>query len=176
MKSSRKGILLAAVQLILVASLAAKYEIDRVRFPRVWAQSVTYDPDLPIRGRYLALRLRLDADRVYENSPLPNGSRGNFWGDQRDVSLHAESGHLVAIPAGQPTGLRVTRWPLRNGVVVSGLSEPVLFFLPEHFQLPPRGPQGEELWVEVTVPARGPPRPIRLAVKLGDTFTPLDIK
>jgi len=30
--------------------------------------------------------------------------------------------------------------------------------------------------VEVTVPKTGPPRPIQLAIKRGDTFTPLGIR
>jgi len=176
MKLSRKGIILAALQLAIVASLAAKYAIDRARFPRAWAQTVAYDPDLPIRGRYLSVRLRVDADRVYGVSPLPRAIQGNFWGDMRDVYLHAENGHLVASPAPRPTGLSVTRWKTRSGDVAAALSEPVDFFLPEHAVDPSRRQAGEELWVEVTVPKKGPPRPIRLAVKKGNTFTPLEIK
>jgi hypothetical protein len=176
MSASRKGIILAVVQLAIVASLAAKYAIDRARFPRVWAQTVAYDPDLPIRGRYLSVRLRVDADRVFGASELPKGNQGNFWGDTRDIYLHAENGHLAASPAPRPTGLSVTRWKTRTGEVVAVLSEPVSYFLPEHAIDPSRRQPGEELWVEVTVPAKGPPRPIRLAVKRGDTFTPLEIK
>src|SRR5260221_10395343 len=88
MKLSRKGIILAVLQLAIVASLAAKYAIDRARFPRVWAQTVAYDPDLPIRGRYLSVRLRVDADRVYGGSELPKGKPGNFLGEVRDIYLH----------------------------------------------------------------------------------------
>ncbi len=176
MNPTRKGILLAVVQLALVASLGAKYAIDRARFPRVWAQTAAYDPDLPIRGRYLSVRVRVDADRVYGGSEVPQGNVVNFWSDQRDVTVRAEDGHLVAYPAAKPTGLRVTRWKARNGEVVAGLSEPVDYFLPEHAIDPSRRQAGEELWIEVTVPAKGPPRPIRLAVKKGDTFTPLEIK
>ena len=124
----------------------------------------------------MSVRLRLDAERVYGGSERPNNNRGNFWGDQRDVTLSAEGGHLVASPATQPTGLHVTRWRTPNGEATAGLNEPVLFFLPEHAEIPSlRGP-GEELWVEVTIPAKGPPRPIRLAVKRGETFTPLETK
>jgi hypothetical protein len=176
MNLSQKGTILAVLQLALVASLAAKYAIDRARFPRVWAQTVAYDPDLPIRGRYLSVRVRVDADRVYGNSELPNGNRGNFWGDQRDVYLSAQGGHLAVSPAPQPTGLRVTRWRTRTGDVAAALSEPVAFFLPEHVIDPSRHLAGQELWIEVTVPEKGPPRPIRLAIKRGETFTPLEIK
>src|SRR5204863_6486421 len=98
MKLSRKGILLAVLQLALVASLAGKYAIDRARFPRVWAQTVAYDPDLPIRGRYLSVRVRVNADQVYAVEELPKGNLINFWSDQRDVYLRAEGGQLVAYP------------------------------------------------------------------------------
>ena len=176
MSPSRKGIILAVLQLAIVVSLGAKYAIDRGRFPRVWAQTAAYDPDLPIRGRYLSVRVRVDADRVYAGSELPKGNVANFWSDQREVTLGADGGHLVAYPAPTPTGVRVTRWKTRNGDIVAGLTEPVDFFLPEHAIDPSRRQAGEELWIEVTVPAKGPPRPIRLAVKKGDTFTPLEIK
>src|SRR5438309_12110662 len=114
MNLSRKGIILAVLQLAIVASLAAKYAIDRTRFPRVWAQTVAYDPDLPIRGRYLSVRLRVDADRVYGASQPPKSIQGNFWGDMRDVYLHAENGHLVASTALRPKGLSVTGWKTRR--------------------------------------------------------------
>src|SRR5947199_6971290 len=104
MKLSRKGVLLAVLQLAIVASLAAKYAIDRARFPRVWAQTVAYDPDLPIRGRYLSVRLRVDADRVYGASQPPKSIQGNFWGDIAEADLHAENAPLVASPAPRPTG------------------------------------------------------------------------
>jgi hypothetical protein len=176
MNLSRKGIILTVLQLAIVVSLAAKYALDRARFPRVWAQTVAYDPDLPIRGRYLSVRLRVNADQVYSGSELPKGNAGFFLGDTRDVYLRSENGHLLASPAPRPTGLSVTRWKTRTGEVAAVLSEPVSYFLPEHAIDPSRPQAGEELWVEVTVPANGPPRPIRLAVKRGDTFTPLEIK
>jgi len=52
----------------------------------------------------------------------------------------------------------------------------VAYFVPEGVPDPSIRPQGEELWVEVTLPRKGPPRPIRLAVKRGDTLSllPLD--
>ena len=176
MTATRKGLVLAAAQLALVASLGAKYSLDRARFSRVWTQTVAYDPDMPIRGRYLRVRLRVDEASVYGGTQLPNNNRGGFWGEMRDVTLSAEQGHLVASPSSRPTGLRVTRWKTRTGEEVAAISEPVAFYLPEHAVDPSRRQHGEELWVEVTVPKKGPPRPIRLALKLGDTFTPLEIK
>ena len=176
MTSLQKGILVAGVQLALVASLWAKYALDRSRLPRVWTQTVAYDPDLPIRGRYLSVRLRVDAGNVYRNTPLPKANRFSFWSDMRAVTLGAENGRLVASPADRPTGLQVARWTNNQGEEVTALSEPVAFFLPEHATDPSWRKPGEELWIEVSVPKKGPPRPIRLAVKRGETFTPLDFK
>jgi len=45
------------------------------------------------------------------------------------------------------------------------------YFIPEHVPDPSLRPPGEELWVEVTLPRRGPPRPIRLAVKKDGKLT-----
>src|SRR2546421_12806512 len=95
MSPSRKGIILAVLQLAIVASLAAKYAIDRARLPRGWAQTVAYDPDLPIRGRYLSVRLRVDADRGYGGSELPQANLGNSWGGMWALSLPARNRHHV---------------------------------------------------------------------------------
>ena len=78
MTSLQKGVTVAVVQLALVASLGAKYALDRARLPRVWTQTVAYDPDLPIRGRYVSLRLRVDAGNIYGNTPLPKPNRFSF--------------------------------------------------------------------------------------------------
>jgi hypothetical protein len=50
------------------------------------------------------------------------------------------------------------------------------FFISEHVSDPSRRPPGEELWVEVSVPPRGAPRPIRLAVKKDGALTPLELR
>ena len=169
MTNLQKGLILAAAQLALVASLAAKYAMDRAHLPRVWVQTVAYDPNLPIRGRYLSVRLRVSAEDVY-------GSPWNLSGEMCDVTLKARNGHLIANPADHPTGLHVSRRIVNGGVPVTVLIEPAAFFLPEHAMDPSVHRAGEELWMEVTVPKTGPPRPIRLAIKRGDSFTPLAVK
>jgi len=35
---------------------------------------------------------------------------------------------------------------------------------------------GEEMWVEVTVPAKGPPRPLRVGIKKDGVITPMVFK
>ncbi len=165
----QKGLILAGAQLALVASLAAKYAMDRARLPRVWVQTAAYDPTLPIRGRYVRFRLLVSTDDAY-------GSPQNLRRGMRDVTLNVRDGRLVANPADHSTGLHVNRLTINKEGEVTALVEPVAFFLPEHAVDPSLRRAGEQLWVQVTVPKTGPPRPIQLAIKRGDTFTPLDIR
>jgi len=53
----RKGLWVAVLQLVLVASLGAKFTYDRATRPRVWVRTAPVDPNLPIRGRYVRLRI-----------------------------------------------------------------------------------------------------------------------
>jgi len=169
MTNLQNGLILAGAQLALVASLAAKYAVDRARFPRVFVQTVAYEPNLPIRGRYLSVRLRVSTEDVH-------GSPWNFSEEMRDVTLNVRDGHLVANPADHPTGLHVSRRTVNRGAQVTSLMEPVAFFLPENAMDPSVRSAGEELWMEVTVPKTGPPRPIQLAIKRGESLTPLAMK
>jgi hypothetical protein len=155
---SRKSLVVAAVHVAIVASLAAKLLADRVTRPRVWARSAPFDPNLPIRGRYVSLRIEV------EGSPELTG---------RDVDLVARDGKLTAAAAPDSTGLRIMP---RASAASFVLQSPVAFFIPEHADDPSRRPPDEELWVEVTIPRRGPPRPIRLGVRKHGTLTPLELK
>jgi len=107
-----KGLLVAALHLAIVASLGGKLLYDRATRPRQWVHVLPVDPDSPLRGRYVRLRI---ADR----------------GDQ------------------------------------------IAFFIPEHIPDPSIRAADEELWAEVTLPRKGAPRPIRLAVKKNGVMTPL---
>ena len=127
MTLTRKGLILAAFQCLLALSLSGKLLYDRSTCPRVWVKTAQWDPDLPIRGRYLALRL------VPENG----------------AQSYLET----------------------NGQMV-------LFFVPEHtlpFETVRATPDAPELWAEVTIPRKGPPRPIRLALKKAGNLELLDI-
>ena len=121
MKPLHRSLAVLAVQLALIAGVVGKYAWDRARCPREWFQAQPYDPNLPIRGRYVSLR-------------------------------------LLRVPAQNDTG------------------RPVAYFIPEHAQDPSRRAPGEELWVEATLPPKGPPRPIRLGVKKDGVLTPLDLR
>jgi len=169
-----KGLILAGIQLAIVASLGAKLALDRARLPRAWAKVRSFDPDLPIRGRYLALQLVVHVQPAGENksgSARPEYKNPCSMGGK----LLATNGQLGAMPTDNDHGVWLTAClgPNQPDVLIA---QPVLFFLPEHAENPMQTARGGELWAEVTVPKAGPPRPIRLAVKKGNSFTPLEAK
>jgi hypothetical protein len=120
MTALNRGIVIGAVQVAMVLSLAGKMLIDRATMPRAWAHAVPYVPygqNARMRGRYIALKLLSNDPRLQDQQ--------------------------------------------------------VDYFIPKHADDPSQRPQGEELWVEVTVPPKGPPRPIRLGIKKSGVLTPL---
>jgi len=193
MKLRRAGILLLVIQLVLVLSVAAKYLYERKTSPRVWVRTAQYDPQLPIRGRYLAVRPAIDAcglphePAYYTKSyVMPhNGLRvpaSWTW----PISLVPENGVLKAHleGGGLNSSLKRGSFADREGIYWIDVREdqpcdkvPVqevmLYFLPEHAQLPMPLKSGQDLWIEVTVPPSGPSRPIQLALSDASGFKPL---
>jgi hypothetical protein len=162
MRGLTKGLLLALLQVLLVASLAGKLHYDRSNMPRVWVRTIPADPNLPIRGRYV--RMTLEVDYVGEK---PDHRVG--------ISLSVENDHLVARLV-EPFGPLSVGWVESGEEEVSVLFPPTPFFIPEHVPDPSVLNPGEELWAEVTVPGKGPPRPIRLGVKKDGKIAPLDLR
>jgi hypothetical protein len=158
MKPSWRGLAVAAVQCLMVLGLAGKYAWDRGHLPRVWVKAATIDPDLAIRGRYASLYLEV---------AVPPGTPSSWY----PARLSVENGRLVATPGAADTGMMVA------GLASQGwrLAEPVPFFIGEHAADPSLRAAGEELWVEVTVPKKGPPRPLRLGVKKDGALRELDL-
>jgi hypothetical protein len=159
------GVALALIHLLLVATLGLKLLADRARLPRAWARTLPFDPNLPIRGRYVRLRLEV---------PLAGGTADARAGEYRRARLQTAGDRLQGTLDDQGP-LRV-RLDSTAGTLTAGLDQPIAFFIPEHIPDPSIRPAGEELWAEVTVPRRGPPRPIRLAVRRAGALEPLDIR
>jgi hypothetical protein len=140
------------LQGLLLMGLVGQLMLDRARLPRGWAKSEPVDPDLPIRGRYVSLQLVVPA----ENLPAA---------DSGVVRLQVRGDRLVATAAaagqGQSQQARIRR---QADGTVAVLRQTLAFFLPERVADPSSRPAGEELWVEVTLPGAGAPRPIRLGV------------
>jgi hypothetical protein len=160
------GLLLALIHVAIVGSLGLKLLVDRARLPRAWARTEPYDPSTPLRGRYV--RLTLDV-------PLATPPTGRSDYSEPGVRLRAVDGRIAGELADEVTSPRV-RLRQGNGVWSSRLAEPVAFFIPEHVPDPSLRPAGEELWVEVTIPASGPPRPIRLGVMREGRVRALDLR
>jgi hypothetical protein len=170
MNAMRKGLLLAAIQIAIVLSLGGKLLYDRATRPRVWVLCQAYDPELPIRGRYLAENLRMPAEGFRYLSP--NGSENLWYANQQWAYLEVQDGMLVAKPSGHGSAMWVNLRQNPNGTVSAFTQQPVLIFIPDSAPIPALE-RGDQMWVEVTVPAQGPPRPIRLAIQKNGVFTPL---
>jgi hypothetical protein len=167
MSAFTKGLIVGAAQLLLLASVGGKFLYDRANYPRLWVETAPYDPYLPIRGRYVSIALVVPAARAEnakapENGPAMFNARLEVRGDRLFAVEDPEGRHLVT------SG----RCPDRS---CWQLATPVAYFIPEHGTDPSRRPEGETLWVEVTLPPTGAPRPLRLGIKrAGDaTVTPL---
>lgn len=181
MRPLYKGLIVGVVHLLIVASLGAKLLYDRSTRPRVWARAAPYDPSLPIRGRYVSLQLEVQAEGIAPpvGRDEISGPGANWW-RRTAVNLSVENDQLVARrdPSAQegeyPWGRDAVMFRRQaDGTALAVLADPVLFFIPEHVPDPSVRKPGEELWVEVTLPRKGPPRPIRLGVKKDGVLTPL---
>lgn len=160
------GLVLAAAHVVVVGSLGLKLLADRARLPHGWVRTQPFDPSTPLRGRYVRLGLEI---------PLANldTTRGSYA--ESGVRLDVRADRVVGAIDDSITSSRVqmrhdgNRWSAR-------MSQPVAFFIPEHVPDPSVRVAGEELWAEVTVPRRGPPRPIRLGVMRNGQLAPLDLR
>lgn len=191
-KFSAASLALLIIQLAFVSSIAAKYLYQRWTCPRVWTRAVAFDPQSPMRGRYLALQLTVDGCQ----STLPSAKNATF---PRDFNGAVKPGPYVLRPndvefranlkAGSNTLLAVRVEGSEDasaGEVVVGaagsacnqmqLESPTDFFIADTAQSPLPLKSGQELWIEVTVPPKGPPRPIQLALKDNGTWKPLELK
>src|SRR5712671_4716275 len=66
MKPMTTAIAVTLIQILIVSSLGAKLLYDRRTRPRAWFKTERYDPDLPIRGRYLGLQIEVTDPRSPE--------------------------------------------------------------------------------------------------------------
>ena len=169
-----RALAVAALQVALIGAVAGTLYYDRATLPRAWMESAGFDPDLPIRGRYVALNL------------LPSSTAGAGWpatdGAYVCGRLEVRDGAVVAVAdeqavAGMPGGGSPC-FVRRGGDAAAAtarwqLVQPVAFFLPEHGRDPTLDAQPGELWVEVTLPREGAPRPIRLGLKRDDGIEPI---
>ena len=182
MSSKGRAVALLLVQAALVLTIAGKYLYERKVCPRVWVRAAQYDPNMPLRGRYLALQLAVDAcalprDEAHQLGGFARpGVPGEASAWQWKVKPLVRDGKLVVVPAGYDEGPELTEdvtLLAHRPCDRASLSEVVEYFIADTTKSPFPPKQGEELWVEVTLPPMGPPRPIQLAVAANGRFTPL---
>ncbi len=188
---------LLIIQLALISTIAAKYLYQRSACPRVWTRAAAVDPRLPMRGRYLSLRLTVDGcqstlpsakdatfPRKYDGTVKPGPYVLNPQPVDFQANLKVANNRLIAVrPEGQEFAGREDS---SEGLEIEGnagapcdqmrLASPADFFISDTAQSPLPLKSGQELWIEVTVPPKGPPRPMQLALKDNGTWKPLDLK
>lgn len=154
MSTRHRGLVVAAVQVAIVCSLAGKFYVDRAVMPRIWVRTFGYDPQALIRGRYVRLALAVAPGTARPHDP---------------VRLQVVNGRLEAAPDARGNVSLLP--PVNQGA--SAAIGPVAFFIPDGVPDPTFRKTDEELWAEVTVPRRGLPRPIRLGVKRAGVIEPI---
>ena len=184
------SLVLLVIQLTIVSTIAGKYLYQRWSCPRVWTRATMYDPQLPMRGRYLSMQLVVDGCKSTlpsaKEAVMPRNVDGVQTGKTYTIRsdqavrfpamLQVEAGKLLAIRIpednGQPDELMVEGRPGASCEDLR-LGEPVDFYIAETAIAPWPLKAGQELWIEVTVPPKGLPRPIQLAMKDGGAWRPL---
>ena len=167
----KRALTLIALQLMIVSSLGAKLRYDRATRPRLWVQTIGYDPNLPVRGRYAAMRLVVYAPWLKPDQNRPwvgERARLEVCGDKLCAIRDSAGGvFLQTLPQIWP-GMNAEAMDRVRSHYTVVLAESVDFYIPEHAQDPTWRRDGTQLWAEVTIPKTGPPRPIRLGRKTGD--------
>jgi hypothetical protein len=177
-----KAIAVAVIQALLVCSLAAKLLYDRRTRPQAWFKTERFDPNLPIRGRYVSLLIEVNDSRSPEEIEKKYGSEIKAAENMqskyafRGVNDFGRECGSIVVEVGQPVARfdQGTIWSCDNlmftrrktaDAVSLRLGEPSLFFIADTAKDPTRLAHGDELWVLATIPKKGPPRPVALGVK-----------
>lgn len=190
MKFAKTSIAVLVLQLAIVSTVAAKYLYQRATCPRVWTRAAAYDPSLVMRGRYLSLQLTVDGC----GSTLPSAKNAQFPRNVNGIPsaprFNINSPDTVRFQARlavKDNRLTVIRVPDSENAVGTQtvaaspgapcdemrFADPVDFYIAEHATDPTWVKRGQELWIEVTVPPKGPPRPLQLALKDNGVWKPL---
>ena len=194
-KAMTKAAAVALIQVLIVCSLGAKLLYDRRTRPRAWFKTERYDPNLPIRGRYVSLLIEVNDSRSPEEvekrfaPEIQAIENRNAQYRYRGIDDFGRECGLIAMRDGLPVAefdQTTAIWNCDNLTFVRRrtgsenslrLTEPSLFFIPDTAKDPTHLNPGEELWVLATIPRKGPPRPLALGVKKAGEkdIRPLDL-
>ncbi len=194
-KAMTRAAAVALIQVLIVCSLGAKLLYDRRTRPRAWFKTERYDPNLPIRGRYVSMLIEVNDSRSPEEVEKRFGTEiqaienRNAQYRYRGIDDFGRECGLIAMRDGVPVAefdQTTAIWNCDNLTFVRRrtgsenslrLTEPSLFFIPDTAKDPTHLNPGEELWVLATIPRKGPPRPLALGVKKAGEkdIRPLDL-
>ena len=168
----KPGLLLAGVQAALLLSTGLVFWFDRQTSPRAWVPTAPVDPNLPIRGRYITLKM------VMPFTPTSKEvSTSDLVGTFQPVKIRAEADRLTAIQmVGAKANNERGEIQLSEGALVVIPSPELAFFIPPDVKDPSIRPDGSTLWVEVTLPGLGAPRPIQLGLERDGQIEPLALR
>lgn len=150
---------------------------------------------VPVDGCQSTLPSAEDALMPHDTNGVPTGKRfrirSGILQPQFRARLKVDGNRLVAVRVPESEESYVGQWVTAapgSTCDEMNLQDPVNFYLPEHAKDPTPIRQGHwdkdkmqwiadlnspELWVEVTVPPKGPPRPVQLALKENGVWKPL---
>jgi hypothetical protein len=177
MKLSRASIALLIIQLAIVSSIAAKYLYQRWTCPKVWTRAVAYDPELVMRGRYLSIQLHVNACGIELPHPADyvKQDSSEILFDRKGIATPYIDAHIgiknnvLAVESLDESGFDKNTMAIQlrqrescdKAMLIPGID----FYISETAKSPFPLAKGSEVWVEVTVPPKGPPRPIAMATK-----------
>jgi hypothetical protein len=186
-----RGFVLLTIQAALVLTTAGKYEWERHTRPMVWVRAEPFGAGadkmqtLNGEGRYGQVQLyvngcglptaKADVERDFE-APIDFGKPA--MKSHRVLKIHARltarNGSLIAVDAGElrAADVQEVSWDMRRPCAEARLLDIVDVYLPKSVPTPYTVKDGDTLWVLVTVPQSGPPRPVQLATSDAKGFHP----
>ncbi len=167
------ALLLAGVQAMLLLSTGLLFWLERQTSPRAWVATQPVDPNLPIRGRYITLKMVVP----FLSDQSDGLSRSDLVGTWQDVNLSVVDHRLLAKQAVQTRSNNFAgELRLEQGTLVIIPGPELAFFIPSDVDDPSIRPDGNTLWVEVTLPGSGAPRPIQLGLEQNGQIEPLALR
>jgi hypothetical protein len=164
-----RALVVGLAQAAIVASLAAQAALDRGRLPRAWVRALPVAATPAVHGRYIRVHLAPIVDAGL--APRLDTMNGRTFVRRTPVVLEEREGKLLAHRAA------VSRVHLsypdgrKEGEPV--LAFPIDYFVPAATANPKTLLGQGELWMEVSVPAQGSPRPLRVGAMRDGRIVPI---
>ncbi len=168
----KPGLLLAGVQATLMLATGLLFWFDRQMSPRAWVPTAPVDPNLPIRGRYITLTMEAPFTPI--NAEV---EPSDLVGTRQPVKLRVEKDRVLAVQVVRAGANKI--WGdirLDEGSLMVNLQPELAFFIPPDVKDPSIRPDGSTLWVEVSLPGSGAPRPIQLGLEKNGQIEPLALR